>query len=109
MNMENFTSVFNSADGPTSIFVAGKTPEIMGVLIAIVVVGVIISLFGLKLVRVLSAMMGLGTGAVIGAVIGTVAGLDTTKMVASGSGDEYIFAVGTQYGFQGLHGSILFQ
>ena len=62
MNMENFTSVFNSADGPTSIFVA--------VLIAIVVVGVIISLFGLKLVRVLSAMMGLGTGAVIGAVIG---------------------------------------
>ena len=46
MNMENFTSVFNSADGPTSIFVAGKTPEIMGVLIAIVVVGVIISLFG---------------------------------------------------------------
>ena len=56
MNMENFTSVFNSADGPTSIFVAGKTPEIMGVLIAIVVVGVIISLFGLKLVRVLSAM-----------------------------------------------------
>ena len=33
MNMENFTSVFNSADGPTSIFVAGKTPEIMGVLI----------------------------------------------------------------------------
>lgn len=29
--------------------------------------------------------------------------------VASGSGDEYIFTVGTQYGFQGLHGSILFQ
>ena len=82
MNMENFTSVFNSVDGPTSIFVAGKTPEIMGVLIAIVVVGVIISLFGLKLVRVLSAMMGLGTGAVIGAVVGTVAGL-TTKMVAT--------------------------
>ena len=83
MNMENFTSVFNSADGPTSIFVAGKTPEIMGVLIAIAVVGVIISLFGLKLVRVLSAMMGLGIGAVIGAVIGIVAGLDTTKMVAT--------------------------
>lgn len=41
MNMENFTSVYNSADGPTSIFVAGKTPEIMGVLIAIVVVGVL--------------------------------------------------------------------
>lgn len=83
MNMENFTSVLNSADGPTSIFVAGKTPEIMGVLIAIAVVGVIISLFGLKLVRVLSAMIGLGIGAVIGAVIGIVAGLDTTKMVAT--------------------------
>ena len=43
MNMENFTSVFNSADGPTSIFVAVKPQEIMGVLIAIVVVGVIIA------------------------------------------------------------------
>ena len=48
MDMENVTSVLKSADGPTSIFVAGKTPEIMGALIATVVVGVIIALFGLK-------------------------------------------------------------
>ncbi len=34
-----------------SIFVAGKTPEIMGALIATVVVGVIIALFGLKIVK----------------------------------------------------------
>ena len=57
--MENVTSVLKSADGPTSIFVAGKTPEIMGALIATVVVGVIIALFGLKIVRVLSALVGL--------------------------------------------------
>ncbi len=67
MDMENVTSVLKSADGPTSIFVAGKTPEIMGALIATVVVGVIIALFGLKIVRVLSALVGLAVGAVIGA------------------------------------------
>ena len=93
MNMENFTSVFNSADGPTSIFVAGKTPEIMGVLIAIVVVGCNYFIVWSEACKSISAMMGLGTGAVIGAVIGTVAGLDTTKMVATiavcGSGIVY--------------------
>ena len=65
MDMENVTSVLKSADGPTSIFVAGKTPEIMGALIATVVVGVIIALFGLKIVRVLSALVGLAVGAFI--------------------------------------------
>ena len=83
MNMENVTSVLNSADGPTSIFVAAKTPEMMGVLIAIVVVGVIIALFGLKIVRVLSAIIGLGAGAVIGAVIAMMFGLDMTKTLAT--------------------------
>ena len=80
--MENVTSVLKSADGPTSIFVAGKTPEIMGALIATVVVGVIIALFGLKIVRVLSALVGLAVGAVIGATVGVIAGFDMTKMLA---------------------------
>ena len=79
MNMENVTSVLNPADGPVNIFVAAKTPEVMGVLIATVVVGVIIALFGLKLVRVISAVMGLGTGVVIGAVVSMAVGFDTTK------------------------------
>ncbi len=79
MNMENVTSVLNSADGPASFFVAAKTPEVMGVLIATVVVGVIIALFGLKIVRVISALMGLGTGAAIGAVVSIAVGFDTTK------------------------------
>ena len=83
MNMENVTSVLNSADGPTSIFVAAKSPEITGVLIATVIVGVIIALFGLKIVRVLSAIVGLGTGAVIGAVVAMLFGLDTTKMLVT--------------------------
>ena len=83
MNMENVTSVLNSADGPTSIFVAAKTPEMMGVLIATVVVGVIIALFGLKIARVISAIIGLGAGAVIGAVIAMMVGLDMTKTLAT--------------------------
>ena len=81
--MENVTSVLKSADGPTSIFVAGKTPEIMGALIATVVVGVIIALFGLKIVRVLSALVGLAVGAVIGATAGVIAGFDMTKMLVA--------------------------
>ena len=81
--MENVTSVLKSADGPTSIFVAGKTPEIMGALIATVVVGVIIALFGLKIVRVLSALVGLAVGAVIGATVGVIAGFDMTKMLVA--------------------------
>ena len=83
MDMENVTSVLKSADGPTSIFVAGKTPEIMGALIATVVVGVIIALFGLKIVRVLSALVGLAVGAVIGATVGVIAGFDMTKMLVA--------------------------
>ena len=82
MNM-NIASVLKSADGPTSIFVAAKTPEIMGVLIATVVVGLIIALFGLKLVRVISTIVGLGIGAGIGAVISMAFGLDNVKMIAA--------------------------
>ena len=82
MNM-NIASVLKSADGPTSIFVAAKTPEIMGVLIATVVVGLIIALFGLKLVRVISTIAGLGIGAGIGAVISMAFGLDNVKMIAA--------------------------
>ena len=82
MNM-NIASVLKSADGPTSIFVAAKTPEIMGVLIATVVVGLIIALFGLKLVRVISTIVGLGIGAGIGVVISMAFGLDNVKMIAA--------------------------
>lgn len=82
MNM-NIASVLKSADGPTSIFVAAKTPEIMGVLIATVVVGLIIALFGLKLVRVISTIVGLGIGAGIGAVISMAFGLDNVKMIVA--------------------------
>lgn len=82
MNMENVTSVLNSADGSTSVFAAVKTPEVMGVLIAVIVVGVIIALFGLKIVRVLSAIVGLGAGLVIGLAVSLIIGLDATKMLA---------------------------
>ena len=80
MNM-NVTSVLKSVNGPASIFASAKTPEVMGVLIATVVVGVVIALFGLKIVRVISAIYGLGVGAGIGAGIGIAVGFDNTKMI----------------------------
>lgn len=82
MNMESVTSILNSADGPTSIFVAAKSPVITGVMIACVVVGVIMALFGLKLVRVISAIVGLIVGAGAGVAIAIAAGLNTTLSIA---------------------------
>lgn len=82
MNM-NVTSVLKSVNGTASIFASAKTPEVMGVLIATVAVGVVIALFGLKIVRVISAIYGLGVGAGIGAGIGIAAGFDNTKMIVA--------------------------
>ncbi len=82
MNIENVTSIMKSADGPTSIFIAAKSPVITGIMIACVVVGVIMALFGLKIVRVISAIVGLIVGAGAGAAIGIAAGLSTNISLA---------------------------
>ena len=85
MNIENVTNIMKSADGPTSIFVAAKSPVITGIMIACVVIGVIMAVFGLKIVRVLSAIAGLIVGAGAGALIGIAAGLSTNiTLIAAG-------------------------
>lgn len=62
------------SDGPTAVFIAGKLGKIsMGMTIASIVVGLLFCFLGLKLIKVISALMGLGIGAAAGAVISSVA------------------------------------
>ncbi len=72
--------IFGGADGPTSVFLAGKPA--MGVMIAGVVIGLLICLFGLKLVRLLTALTGGIIGLGIGAVIAVVAGVEGIPFIA---------------------------
>ena len=83
MNMESITSIIKTVDGPTSIFVAAKSPVITGIMIACVVVGVLMALFGLKIVRVISAIVGLIVGAGAGVAIAIATGLNTTLSIAA--------------------------
>lgn len=85
--MMNMMNMLESADGPTSVFLAGSQQMIMISVIVTVVIGLLIAIFGLKLIRVLSALVGLMLGAGIGLVIGIVLNLDTTPMIiATGAG-----------------------
>ncbi len=73
-------SIFGGADGPTSVFLAGKPA--MGIMIAGVVIGLLVCLFGLKLVRLLTVLTGGIIGLAIGAVIAVVAGVDGVPFIA---------------------------
>lgn len=93
MNMDSVINVLKASDGPTSIFAAAKTPEMKGVMIAAVVIGVIIALFGLKIVRVLAALYGAAVGAAIGAIVGMVIGLDATKMMIAAAAGGIVLCI----------------
>lgn len=75
--MKNMETIIGGADGPTSVFLAGKIGDQMstGALIAAIVIGLIICLFGLKLMRILSALTGLSVGAAVGLVVSVFAGV----------------------------------
>lgn len=66
-------SIIGSADGPTAVFISGLIST--QALVVSIVVGIILCIFGLKLMRVLSAVVGMLIGAGIGAVIVSVAKL----------------------------------
>ena len=66
--------IIGGADGPTSIFIAGQVGQTA--MIVAIAVGLLICLFGLKLVRVLSAIAGLGLGAVIGGAVAVAVGTE---------------------------------
>ena len=69
-------SMIGGADGPTSIFLAGVVNT--QILVGTIVIGVILCVFGLKLMRVLSTVVGLLIGAGVGAVIVALSGLTGT-------------------------------
>lgn len=71
-------SVFGGADGPTSVFVAGK-PAI-GILIGILVISIFVSFFGLKIVRVLTTLVGFVIGACAGAAVAVAAGAEDNTL-----------------------------
>ena len=69
-------SVIGGADGPTSIFLAGVVN--MQILVGMIVIGLILCIFGLKLMRILSAVVGLVIGAGVGAAVVTLLQLEGT-------------------------------
>ena len=73
-------SEIGSLDGPTSVFIAGKLS--IGVFAALIIIGVLIGFFGLKLVKVIAAFLGFLIGAGAGAAICTVAGIGGIASVA---------------------------
>lgn len=80
MEMLESISVIGGADGPTSIFLAGVINK--QILVASIVIGLILCIFGLRLMKLLSAVVGLLIGVGIGAVIVAVAGLEGTVSLA---------------------------
>lgn len=71
-------NIIGGADGPTSIFLAGKIS--MGALIAGIVISLLICFFGLKLMRVLALVAGFCLGVSIGLTAGVIAGLEGTTL-----------------------------
>lgn len=77
-NVLNVANVIGGADGPTAVFVAGEVNT--GVMIAAVVIGLLFCFFGLKVIKVISALIGFSLGAGIGVAISSVA--DITGMTS---------------------------
>lgn len=61
------------ADGPTAIFLAGKLNG--GTMAAAIAIGLLLCVLGLKLIKVISAFIGLAVGAGIGTGINNAAGI----------------------------------
>ena len=80
MEMLESISIIGGADGPTSIFLAGVISK--QILVVSMVTGLILCIFGLRLMKLLSALVGLLIGAGIGAAIVAVAGLEGTVALA---------------------------
>lgn len=80
MEMLESISVIGGADGPTSIFLAGVISK--QILVASIVIGLILCIFGLRLMKLLSAVVGLLIGAGIGAAVVAAAGLEGTVSLA---------------------------
>ena len=90
--MDNISmQLIGGADGPTSVFLAGILNT--QILIAIVVIGLLLCILGLKLMRILSALVGFVLGVGIGAAISMIAGVTGTAALALIIGPGIVFAV----------------
>lgn len=78
-DLGNSISVIGGADGPTAVFLAGKLN--MGIMVAAIVIGLIICFFGLKLAKIVSAVLGFLIGASAGAGVATALGIDGIVLV----------------------------
>lgn len=67
VKVANDTGVIGGADGPTSVFVAGKVGQ--GLFIAAVVIGLLFCFLGNKIMRVIATLVGFGVGAGVGVLI----------------------------------------
>lgn len=81
-SMDNLRSImeliggYGSSDGPTAVFVAGRLGNVsMGMTIASIVIGLLFCFLGLKLIKVISALMGFCIGAAAGVVINGIVGV----------------------------------
>lgn len=76
-NLQNITELIGGiagSDGPTAVFVAGKLGKVsMSMMIASIVIGLLLCFLGLKLIKVISALVGLGIGAAAGVIINSIA------------------------------------
>lgn len=89
--MGNSISIIGGADGPTSIFIAGKIN--IGIIIAGIVIGLIICFFGLKLVKVIAGLLGFIIGASAGAAIAAFMGIEGIGFVVIAIVGAVILAV----------------
>lgn len=72
-------NILGGADGPTSVFLAGTSQMAVISFAVIIAVGVVICFFGLKLVRILSALIGLVAGVCIGIGVTSLLGLTSVQ------------------------------
>lgn len=72
-------NILGGADGPTSVFLAGTSQMAVICFAVIIAVGVVTCFFGLKLVRILSALIGLAVGIGIGIAVTSVFGLASVQ------------------------------
>lgn len=75
-------NILGGMNGPTSVFLAGNSQMFTVAFAVIIAVGAVICLFGLKLVRVLSALIGLSAGVCIGIAVTSLLGLTGMQILA---------------------------
>jgi len=76
-NITEATEIIGGADGPTAIFLAGRLGELsMGIMIATIVIGLLFCFLGHKLIKVISALLGLCIGFGAGFAISSITGME---------------------------------